>query len=218
MGPQIKEVGGGSATGLADNYISQLQKLLNGGGTGTAGSPDAGGSTGNIMSVLSDLLSGGGGKAGGDLASLFSKQQERDINGIRARFGASGGAAYGTPGAYAETRYRAESAPQIGSAVTGLQLQAILPLLQMITGLSGKGISQRETVQTPGALGEFLKIAGTAGQAALPFLRPRIKPQGNTISNFLSSGGIDITPRMSDTTSYLPKTLLPTYGPVPTFG
>lgn len=174
MGPQLKEVGGGGATGLADNYISQLQKILNGGGTGTAGSPLAGG-TGSIMSVLTDILGAGGGKVGGSISEMLSKQQERDVSGIRARFGAGGGGAYGTPGAFAESLYRSEAAPQITSAIGGLQLQAIMPLLSAITGLSSKGISQRETVQTPGAFSDIVKLAGSAGQAALPFLKPGLK-------------------------------------------
>lgn len=170
MGMKTSEVGGGSAKGLADNYISTLQQLLNGGGMGTAGSPDAMGSTSNIMSVLTDILSGGKGKAGSAISELLSKQQGRDVNALRSRFGAVGGQAFGTPAAYAESLYRAEAAPQITSAITGMQLQTILPLLQMITGLSGKGISQAQTTQQKTGLGQALDVFGQVGGMALPFL------------------------------------------------
>lgn len=179
MGPQIKDVGGGAATGLANDYISQLQKMLNGGGLGTAGSPVAGGAGGGgIMSVLNDILGAGAGKVGGSISDILSKQQERDVSGIRARFGASGGGGYGTPGAFAESMYRSEAAPQITQAIGGLQLQAIMPLLSAITGLSGKGISQRETVQTPGAFSDITKMLGSVAGAAAPFLHPAFGAAG----------------------------------------
>lgn len=198
MGPQTKEIGGGSATGLADSFIASLQKLMNTGGTGTAGSPDPMGSTGGIMGVLGDLLSPGAGKVGGSFADLIGKQQERDVAGLRARFGAGGGGAYGTPGASAESLYRSEAAPQIATQIGGLQLQALMPLLQAITGLSGKGIAQRELVQTPGAAGQVAGLLGAGAKAAAPFFDGGF---GNTsnfggnvntsgFSKFLQGGGL----------------------------
>lgn len=170
MGAKTKEIGGGAATGLSNDYISSLQSLLNGGGTGAAGRPDAMGSTGNIMNVLRDILSAGGGKAGNALDQLFSKQSERDINGIRARFGAGGGAAFGTPAAFAEGLYRSESAPRFATALNDLQMKALLPLLQQIGGLSEKGISQRQVVQTPGVAGQILGPLAGIAKSVLPFV------------------------------------------------
>lgn len=174
MGLQTKEVGGGAATGLANDWIHGLQALLNGGGLGTASGPDAVGSTGNIMGILSDLLSGGAGKPGAAISEMISKQQTRDVNALRSRFGVGGGTAFGTPGQYSESLYRAEAAPQITNAVTGLQLQAIMPLLSAITGLSGRGISQRQVVQQQSDLGAGLGIFADLAKTAAPFFLPGI--------------------------------------------
>jgi len=169
MGMKTKEVGGGAATGLSDNFIGMLQSLMNGGGVGTAGSPNAVGSTGNIMSVLSDILAGANGKAGGAISQMISKQQERDVNGLRSRFGAGGGTAFGTPAAFAESQYRAEAAPQITTAITGLQLQAMAPLLQAMFGLSQKGIAQRQLIQQKSGFGQALDVGGQIAQAAIKY-------------------------------------------------
>lgn len=170
MGAKTKEIGGGPTVGLAEDFVSSLQQLLNGGGIGTAGSPDAGGSTGSIMGILADLLSPGAGRAGGSIKQLLDKQTERDVNAIRSRFGASGGTAFGTPAQHAESLFRAEAAPRITQAISGLQLQALFPLLQQIGQFSSMGIAPRQLVQQKGFLGEALgTVAGVAG-AALPFI------------------------------------------------
>lgn len=169
MGMKIKELGGGPATGLADNFVGALQSLLNGGGVGPGGSPNAVGSTGNIMSVLTDILSGANGKAGSAISQMISKQQERDVNALRSRFGVGGGTAFGTPAAFAESQYRAEAAPQITNAITGLQLQALGPLLQSLYGLSQKGITQRQLVQQKSGLGQALDVAGGIVQTGMKY-------------------------------------------------
>lgn len=189
MGMKIKEVGGGSATGLADNFIGMLQSLMNGGGIGTAGSPNAAGSTGNIMSVLSDILAGGGGKAGSAISQLISKQQERDVNALRSRFGVGGGTAFGTPASNAEVQYRAEAAPQITNAITGLQLQALSPLIQSIYGLSQKGIAQRQLIQQKSGFGQALDVIGSVGKTAAQYAplafssAPTTKSMGGSFAN-----------------------------------
>lgn len=165
MGSQLKEVGGGPATGLANDFVKFLQNGLNSGtfggltaATGTMGANPAG-STVGIAGVLNDILSGGAGQLGGSLQEMISKQGNRDADALRARFGASGGTAFGTPAAYAESLLRSETAPKLATAVGGLQLQALQPLLGIIAGLSQKGISQRETVQQPSTLGSIASIA-----------------------------------------------------------
>jgi hypothetical protein len=199
---ETKEVGGGKATGLADDFIGMLQSLMNTGGTGTAGAPNATGQSTGIMGVLSDLLSAGGGKAGGNLASIFSKQQDRDVNQLRARFGVGGGTAFGTPAAFAESTYRADAAPKIGQAISGMQMNAIAQLLSSITGLSGKGISQRETIQQKTGLGQALDFGAAIGKNALPFLLPGVGgPAAGALSGAMQS--IDsYKPRVQNTTSY----------------
>lgn len=169
MGMSIKEVGGGPATGLADSFVTNLQALLNGGGIGTAGAPDAVGSTGNIMNVLSDILSAGGGKAGNAISDLLNKQQERDVAGLRERFGATG---LGTPGAYAESLYKGTAAPNITNAITNLQLSALSPILQSIYGLSQKGIAQRQLIQQQSGLGQAISTIAPIAKTALSFVNP----------------------------------------------
>lgn len=165
-GPQYKEAGGGPATGLANDFISFLQQGLNTGSFGGAssmqrfGGADPMGATGGIAGILNDLLSSGGGKIGGALSQQIKSSTEDNVGALRARFGASGGTAFGTPAAYAEGVLRSQQAPQLVSAIGGLQMQALSPILQLLGGLSQKGIAQREGYLQPS------KFASTVGTLA----------------------------------------------------
>lgn len=155
MGTKYKEVGGGPATGLANDFISFLQGGLNTGSFGgtsaaqRAQGADPMGATQGIAGVLNDILAGGAGQLGGSLNQLISRDTERQSDALRARFGLGGGTAFGTPAAYAESNLRSEQAPKLANAVGGLQLGAIGQLLPLIAGLAGRGISQREVVASP---------------------------------------------------------------------
>jgi hypothetical protein len=170
MGAKYKEKGGGSATGLADNLIG----FLNGGLTGTFGGGSAGAqslnanpmaSTGGIANVLNDILSGGAGKLGGSMADMIHQTQGRNVDELRSRYGAAGGMSMGTPAAYAESMMRASETPQLTQAIGGLQLQAMMPIMQMMQGLASKGIAQREGMMQPSgwsqAAGLALPVAGS---------------------------------------------------------
>lgn len=172
MGAKTTEVGGGPTVGLAENYVNFLQSIMNTGGMGTAGSPDAFGTTGGVFGILSELLSPGAGRPGASMSAMLSKQHERDVAGLRARYGAGGGVAFGTPAAHAESLYRAEAAPRETQAITGLQLQALMPLLGQIGQFSQMGIAPRQIVQEKGFLGEALGTIAPIAEAALPFLVP----------------------------------------------
>ena len=173
LGPSVKELGGGGGAGMLDqSFISVLQKLLNGGGIGTGGSPNAAGTTGSIYSVLSDILKGADGNAGSAISKLLSQQQTRDINGLRSQFGASGGQAFGTPAAYAESNYRATAAPQITSAITQLQLSALGQLIPTLNNIYNKNTPQAQFVQNPGFLDQALKTVGTVASAIHGFQNP----------------------------------------------
>ncbi len=168
MTAKTKELGGGPATGLADSYVSALQSLINGGGMGTAGSPNAGGSTMGVMQVLQGLLNPNG-QQGKAIQDIISKQGERDVNSLRSRFGAGGGTAYGTPAAFGESLLRSETAPKLTTALGQLQLSAALPLLAQFGDLSKLGIAPRQLVQQKTGFGQALgAVTGLAGAAA-PF-------------------------------------------------
>jgi hypothetical protein len=155
MGTKYKEVGGGPATGLANDFIGFLQGGLNtgsfGGGSATQRTQGANpvGQTQGIAGILNDILSGGAGQLGGSMQDLISRDTNRQADALRARFGLGGGTAFGTPAAYAESNLRAEQAPNLVNAIGGLQLGAIGQILPLIAGLAGRGISQRETVASP---------------------------------------------------------------------
>lgn len=177
MNPKTGTVGGGPATGLATDFTDWLGKALNSSGSPAAksnlaspaakfGEADPVGQTQGISGVINDLLSGGAGNIGGSLATLIGNQHTQDIGDLRARFGASGGMSFGSPAAYAESNYRAKAAPEAATAIGNLQLSAIMPLLQMISGLSGKGIPQAENyVSTNPWLSGFEALAGGASGA-----------------------------------------------------
>ncbi len=188
-GTKFNEVGGGPATGLANDFVSLLRGSLFGnfGGQPTAGQRfDAAnpvGSTQGIAGFLQNILGEGAGNLGGSLRDLITQQQTRDVGDIRSRFGASGGQAFGTPAAYGEARYRAEAAPQAAVATGGLQMNVIQQLLQQLGVLSGKGISQRQTVAQPSGITSLL---GTIAPALGAFAAG----PGGAAFGKLFSGGI----------------------------
>lgn len=79
---------------------------------------------------------------------IIQQQSERDVADIRERFTAGGGSR-GTPSAVAEGLFRSELAPRL-AAVTGQldlaasqqQIQALIPILQVLSQFSGRGVPQ----------------------------------------------------------------------------
>lgn len=169
MPPKTREVGGGPATGLANDFVGWLSQGLNTGTFG-AGSPaggDAYGATRGMGSVLNDMLAGGAGNLGGAFTDMISKQGERDVGGLRARFGAGGGTAFGTGAQYAEGLMRSETAPKMTAAAGGLQMQALQMLLPMFANMSQKGISQRSTMAQPNPWASAAAIAAPIAGALI---------------------------------------------------
>jgi len=160
-----RTVGGGPAVGLGQDWTQMLQGALQTGSFGATtagqrfGGADPTGQSQGMFSILNDILSGGAGQMGGSMQQMISKQSERDAQNLRARFGQQGGQAFGTPAAYAEAMLRSETAPKMTQAIGGLQLQALMPLLQMMSGTANKGISQAETVMQPSGFSQFLGTA-----------------------------------------------------------
>lgn len=152
MGMKEQTVGGGAATGFAPEFIKWLQGGLS---TGTFGGMSAAGqyaganpmgSTQGFGNVLNDIMAGGAGQIGGSMQQMIEKSTNRNADALRARFGAQGGQAFGTPAAFAEATMRAEQAPQLVNAIGGLQLQALMPILQMMMGVTQMGTPQSQTV------------------------------------------------------------------------
>lgn len=177
-GPKFKEVGGGPAVGLAEDFIRLLRGSLSGnfGGQPTAGQrfdqADPLASTGGIARILQNILGEGAGTLGGSLSEMIRRESERNVGDLRARFGAGGGTSLGTPAAFAESLFRAETAPRTALGVGQLQLSALLPLLQLVGGLSERGIAPRQTVAQPSAFSSFLgtiaPLAATIAGGPIP--------------------------------------------------
>lgn len=144
-------IGGGPASGLGKDFVDFLDSGLKGhfGAPGQAfdGANPVGSTTG-IAGILNEILSGGAGQFGGHLQDMISRQSDRDIGDLRARFGMSG-TGLGTPGASAESIYRADSQAKTPLAIGEFQLKALEPILQSIYGISQKGIPQAETILKP---------------------------------------------------------------------
>ncbi len=195
MGPQYSEVGGGAATGLSNDLIELLRSGL--GGRFTPRGGFAVGDTMGIAGILNDIIAGGAGHLGGSLADLIHRDTERSSADLRARFGASGGQAFGTPAAYAESLFRSEAAPRAALGIGNLQLQALLPLLQLTGGLAERGIAPRQTVATPSPFASFLSTLGSTAGAVAPYF---VNPFAGLTSNYLQS----LAP---DTSGFDPSTL-----------
>src|SRR5215203_2103777 len=176
MGAKYSEHGGGAATGLGNDFINWLSQGMNTGrfGPGNPAGADAFGATGGISNVLNDILAGGAGNVGGSMQDMIVRNNERQVQDMRARMGVGGGSAFGTGANYAEGVMRAEQAPALTTAIGNLQLQAMSPILQLLGGMSSKGIAQRSGAMTPNpfvsAIGAAAPIIGGAlGMASNPF-------------------------------------------------
>jgi hypothetical protein len=190
MGTKTREVGGGPAVGLGEDIIKFLQSGLTGGqfGGGATFGGNAMTHTQGIAGFLNDILSGGAGNLGGSMQQMISRDTDRNAAAMRARY-SMGGTGFGTPAAYGEGVLRSESGPKMAQAVGGLQLQTILPLLQMMMQMGGKGISQRQMIAEPSPWASAASIAapligagmnlfapnpfgGGANSGMLPFMPP----------------------------------------------
>jgi len=182
MGLTKTKTVGGTKGGMAlsNDFVSALSDLLNGGGIG-ANQPAGSNAVGGVRGVYGDILSGGAGKVGGALADILGRQQTSDVANLRSRFGATGGMSFGTPAAYAESQYRSQAAPQIATAIGGLQLQALSPLLSAYLDVFNKNTPQAQTIQQKTGLGQAISTVGSLAGAAVPFLAPGLP-------NPLSSG------------------------------
>jgi len=79
---------------------------------------------------------------------IIQEQSGRDVADLRERFTAGGGS-QGTPSAVAEGLFRSEVAPRLAAATGQLdlaasqqQIQALIPILQVLSQFSGRGVPQ----------------------------------------------------------------------------
>lgn len=175
MGTKYKEVGGGAASGVGNEWATFLG---NGLATGSFGGMTPGqrlggsnpvGQTGGIAGVLNDILSGGAGNLGGALGHLLQTQQTNDIADLRSRFGVGGGTSFGSPAAFAESQYRSQVAPQIATQVGNLQLGALSQLFPQFANLAQIGIPKAEVVGQQSPWLQAAQLGLGAASAALPF-------------------------------------------------
>lgn len=184
MGAKPTTIGGGAATGVANDFAGMLHQALSGGfntaGSGAAAAGAAGanpvGDTMNIGDALGQLMSGGQGLANSALA-IGNNRREENVADLRSRY-SMGGTGYGTPAAVGEARFLGEFDPQLAGQVGGLQMDGITKALGFLfPGLMQSqqlGTPQAQTVMKKGFLGNALgAITGLAGAAA-PFLAPGI--------------------------------------------
>jgi hypothetical protein len=181
MGYEAKTIGGGPATGLAQNFTDFLNQMITSGsfGGGTAGQQfgkaNPGGDAQNIFGLLNSLISNP--SADASVQELISKDITRGRDDLRARFGASGGMGFGTPAAFAEGLYQAEQAPRTAMAMDQMaqgRLGALMPLFQMIQNISAMGIPQAQTVMQPKGWMQGVNLAMDVA---------------NTAANFIPGGG-----------------------------
>jgi hypothetical protein len=172
MGMDTKQVGGGNATHVSDEFSNFLLRGLTTGhfgGQGTAGTAMQGTDMGSIMD---NLLSGG---AAGPARSLMDKQMTSTIGDMRSRY-SMGGTGYGTPGAVGEAQYRSQADPQYAMLGQDYQLKALSMLFPMIQQMIGIGTPQAQMIQTPSmGMNIFNGMTGLAGAAA-PFVVPGLFP------------------------------------------
>lgn len=204
MGDKLKTVGGSKlGRGVSDEFLTMLGGLLGGGGggrgyvgagTGPAGQDAVNQTQGGVGGILGDILSGGAGRIGGALGQQLQSDITSGRNTLRARFGAGGGQAFGTPGAYAESKYNAAVAPEITKAIGGLQLQAINPLLQAAMGVYGRETPQAQIMRQPGALSQITNTLGTLAPIAADIFAPGLGTATNLASKTIKPGNVGESP------------------------
>lgn len=168
---------GGSFNGMGgggNGFTQDQQNTLAGFGLGTptkkgqtpstafAGANPIGATKG-IAGDINDILSSGAGQLGGSLQQLLARQNTQNIGDLRARFGQTGNT-YGTGAQFAESNYRAAAAPEAATQIGRLQLETLMPLLQLMSGTAGKGIPQSQNYLEQNPLVSGLEaLSGVAG-------------------------------------------------------
>ncbi|MHC4315911.1 MAG: hypothetical protein ACYSW3_26000 [Planctomycetota bacterium] len=105
--------------------------------------------TGGIAEALNAIIQGpdvSGTQSA--VQEVIQRQSDRDVADLRERFTAGGGS-QGTPSAVAEALFRSETAPRLAAATGQLdlaasqqQIQALIPILQVLSQFSGRGVPQ----------------------------------------------------------------------------
>lgn len=156
MGGGQKTIGGsGGARKLGKNYIDWL-----GGGLDDVGLVGAGGQRGLAGLINQYLTPDFNDPQSTALMTLANQRKQSNIDDLRSRYNLAG-TGYGTPASSAEANFRAEFDPQLITQLGNQKLQVAMNLLGLINGVAGRGISQAQTVQTPGFGSELL--AGVSG-------------------------------------------------------
>lgn len=176
---EVVATGGGPAKPLGEDVIGALRALIAG-----EGSPE-GSLFGRLtqrdpFNITRDITSGIEGleglSQGQAIQKIIQQDIDRNVAGLRARFGAAGGTSFGTPAAFAESLFRSEAAPrfttalgELGMRSRALELQALLPILELAGLLGARGFAPaREDVlvgpskfsQVAGGLGDILSGIG----------------------------------------------------------
>lgn len=193
MGESVETgtVGGGSAIPVGDEFARFLSQVLTSGQFGNvapaqldpetgqplAQAPGPVDRTQGIAQALNDIVQGpdvtGQQSA---VQQIIQSQSTRDVADLRERFTAGGGS-QGTPSAVAEGLFRSELAPKLAAATGALdlqasqqQIQALIPILQVLSQFSGRGIPQAapfvEVKEGPlSSIGGLLGGVASAGPA-----------------------------------------------------
>ncbi len=189
---KIKTVGGGGAKPVADNFNQFLVEMLNSSG---------------FKENISGMFSGGNNPVSpmpavdmndpqfAAAGQLFDRQQAQNINDLRSRFGASGGAPRGSAAQFAESQYRAQSDPTRVMAMNDIsnsireqnradrvitssekqfedqkQMQVLSQIFASLMDANRLGTPQAETVEQPSAFSQiFGAVSGLAPYALAPF-------------------------------------------------
>jgi hypothetical protein len=167
MGVNTKEMGGGSAKPVANEFGKMLLQGLQG---GFGAVPGQAGASGGLGGYLQMLLSGQGAQGAVTQAEIAKKKA---IGDLRERY-SLGGTGYGTPTATAEAQYRANVDPQIANIQSQNIAQALSMILPAYQQAFGLGTPQAQLVQTPSFGANLIGGVTSLAGAAAPFLAPGI--------------------------------------------
>lgn len=191
--------GGSEGTrGLSEDFTTVLRNAL-------SGQLNATQTGGGIQGFLGNLFSEGAGNLGDALSERLNTDIERQVDQLRSSFGANfAGSRFGTPGAFAESLFRSEAAPQATLGIGNLQLSALGQLLPSLTALSARGVpqAQESVIASPSTFSQITGALGGLAQGAGMLAGLPIFGGGTQSPSVLTPSGVP-----SDISQFLPPQL-----------
>ena len=167
MGAQERTIGGNGGTKrLGANLVNWLNSGLT---AGQFGANFGQGSNQGLSGIINQFLTTDfNDPTSSAMSALAARTKASNIADLRSRYTLSGNG-YGTPAAVGESNYSSGFDANLISQLGQQKLTAAMNLLGLISNIGSKGLTQAQTVMTPGPLSDFLGVLGAGTDVAKLF-------------------------------------------------